>query len=107
MSETTRSYHTAEQKLAAVKRHLIDKVPVSQLCDELRISVNTFYLWQKELFENGHRAFEKSGRRATARADEERQKRIDALEARLQRKDGVIAQLMEEHVELKKSLGEP
>jgi transposase len=106
MSETTRSYHTAEQKVATVKRHLLDKVPVSQLCDELRISVNTFYLWQKELFENGHRAFEKNGRRA-ARAEEERQQRIDALEARLQRKDGVIAQLMEEHVELKKSLGEP
>ena len=106
MSETTRSYHTAEQKVAAVKRHLLDKVPVSQLCDELRISVNTFYLWQKELFENGHRAFGMNGRRV-ARAEEERQKRIDALEARLQRKDGVIAQLMEEHVELKKSLGEP
>jgi transposase-like protein len=106
MSEATRSYHTAEQKVAAVKRHLVDKVPVSQLCDELRISVNTFYLWQKDLFENGHRAFEKTGRRAS-RADEERQKRIDALEARLQRKDGVIARLMEEHVELKKSLGEP
>ena len=106
MSETTRSYHTAEQKVAAVKRHLLDKVPVSQLCDELRIGVNTFYLWQKELFENGHRAFEKNGRRA-ARAEEERQKRIDALEAKLQRKDGVIAQLMEEHVELKKNLGEP
>jgi transposase-like protein len=105
MSETTRSYHTAEQKVAAVKRHLLDKVPVSQLCDELRIGVNTFYLWQKELFENGHRAFQTDGRRA-ARAEEERQKRIDALEARLQRKDGVIAQLMEEHVELKKNLGE-
>jgi transposase-like protein len=106
MSETTRSYHTAEQKVAAVKRHLLDQVPVSQLCEELHISVNTFYLWQKELFENGHRAFQSTGRRA-ARAEEERQKRIDALEARLHRKDGVIAQLMEEHVQLKKSLGEP
>jgi len=106
MSETTRSYCTAEQKVAAVKKHLLDSVPVSQICDELRIGVNTFYLWQKELFENGHRAFEKNGGRA-ARAEDERQKRIDALEARLQRKDGVIARLMEEHVELKKSLGEP
>src|SRR5207247_11425092 len=105
-TETSRTYHTYELKLAAVKRQHVDKVPVSQLCDELRISVNTFYLCQKELFENGHRAFQTNGRRA-ARAEEERQKRIDALEARLQRKDGVIARLMEEHVELKKSLGEP
>jgi transposase len=106
MSETPRSHLAAEQKVAAVKRHLLDNVPVSQICDELRISVNTFYLWQKELFENGHRAFQKNGRSA-ARAEEERQARIDALEARLQRKDGVIARLMEEHIELKKSLGEP
>ena len=106
MSETPRSHRAAEQKVAAVKRHLLDHVPVSQICDELHVSVNTFYLWQKELFENGHRAFQKNGRHA-ARAEEERQNRIDALEARLQRKDGVIARLMEEHIELKKSLGEP
>jgi transposase-like protein len=106
MSDTPRPHHAAEQKVAAVKRHLIDKVPVSQVCDELRISVNTFFLWQKELFENGHRAFERNGRRAH-RAEEQRQKQVDALEARLQKKDGVIARLMEEHVELKKSLGEP
>ena len=106
MSETPRPHLDAEQKVAAVKRHLIDKVPVSQICDDLRISVNTFYLWQKELFENGHRAFEKNGRRAN-RAEEERRQRIEALETRLQRKDSVIARLMEEHVELKKSLGEP
>lgn len=106
MSEPTRPHYAAEQKVAAVKRHLIDKVPASQLCDDLGISVNTFFLWQKELFENGHRAFEKNGRRAH-RAEEERQQRIAALEAKLQKKDGVIARLMEEHVELKKSLGEP
>jgi transposase-like protein len=106
MSDTPRPHHAAEHKVAAVKRHLIDKVPVSQICDELRISVNTFFLWQKDLFENGHRAFERNGRRAN-RAEEERQQRIAALEARLQKKDGVIARLMEEHVELKKSLGEP
>jgi hypothetical protein len=42
MAETTRTYCTAEQKVAAVKRHLLDKVPISQICDELRVSVNTF-----------------------------------------------------------------
>ena len=106
MSETIRSYCSAEQKVAAVKKHLVDQVPVSQICDELRISVGTFYLWQKELFENGHLAFARSGRR-DARAEDAKQKKIDALEAKMHRKDGVIAELMEEHVQLKKSLGEP
>ena len=105
MSETTRSYCSAEQKAAAIRKHLLDKVPVSQVCEELRISVATFYLWQKELFENAHLAFGKNGRR-DKRADDANQRRIDALEAKLQRKDGVIAELMEDHVALKKSLGE-
>jgi transposase-like protein len=105
MSEAIRSYCTAEQKAVAVKRHLVDKVAVSQICDELKISVGTFYLWQKELFENAHLAFGKSGRR-DKRADDAKQQRIETLEAKLQRKDGVIAELMEDHVRLKKSLGE-
>ena len=105
MSETTRSYCGAEQRVAALKKHLLDKVPVSQICDELKISVGTFYLWQKELFENAHLLFGKNGRR-DKRAEDAQQKKIDALEAKLRRKDGVIAERMEDHVALKKSLGE-
>lgn len=105
MSETTRTHCSVEQKAAALKRHLVDKVPVSQICDELKVSVGTFYLWQKELFENAHLALGKNGRR-DKRADDARQQRIEMLEAKLHRKDGVIAELMEDHVALKKSLGE-
>jgi transposase-like protein len=96
---------SAEEKAAAIKRHLVDKVPVSQICDELKISVPTFYLWQRELFENAHLAFRKNGRR-DKQAEDAKQRRIDALESKLQRKDAVIAELMEDHVQLKKSLGE-
>ena len=105
MSEKTRSFFSAEQKASAVRKHLLAKTPVSQVCDELKISVATFYLWQKELFENAHLAFAKTGRR-DQRAEEAQQKKIDTLEAKLQRKDGVIAELLEDHVALKKSLGE-
>ena len=38
--------------------------------------------------------------------ERESQRRIEALEAKIKRKDEVLAQLMEEHVALKKSLGE-
>jgi transposase len=106
MSEKTRTYVSAEQKASAVRKHLLDRVPVSQVCDELKVSVATFYLWQKELFENAHLAFAKNGRRDNKRAEEAQHNKINKLEARLQRKDGVIAELMEEHVALKKSLGE-
>lgn len=106
MSDATRRFHSAESKIAALKRHLLDKIPVSQICDDLQISVNTFYLWQRELFENGHLVFGANDRR-DKRGETVKQQKIESLEAKLQRKDGVIAELMEEHVQLKKSLGEP
>ena len=65
MAEKTRLYFGAEQKASAVRKHLLDRVPVSQVCEELKISVATFYLWQKELFENAHLAFAKNGRSRT------------------------------------------
>jgi hypothetical protein len=63
-----------------------------------------FYRWQKELFENGAVAFQSQGR--PHRQVEEKQKRIEFLEKKVQTKDEVLAELMAEHIALKKSLGE-
>ena len=101
-----RRHFTPEQKVSILREHLLDKVPISEVCDRHRIAASHFYLWQKEFFENGHRAFAANGRRQR-HIEDARAQRIEVLEAKLQRKDGVIAELMEEHVELKKSLGEP
>ena len=106
MSATIRRHFSPEQKVAILREHLLDKTAVSEVCDRHHIAVSLFYLWQKEFFENGHRAFQANGRH-DKRAEDARQQKIAALEAKLQRKDGVIAELMEEHVQLKKNLGEP
>jgi transposase len=74
------------------------------LCDELGLYPNQVYGWLKEFFENGHAAFD-NGRRA--KADEgAHQRKIEQLEAKLQRRDSVLAELMEAHTLLKKELGE-
>ena len=99
-----RRYFTPQEKVAVLKRHLLEKTPVSDLCDELGIVPALFYRWQKEFFENGHTAFE-NGRTSKA-ADEARAVQIERLEAKLQRKNEVLAELMEEHTQLKKELGE-
>jgi transposase len=101
-----RRHFSPEQKVNAVRRHLLEQVPVSQLCDELGIAPSHFYLWQKEFFDNGQVAFERSNGRHAKRADSAKDQKIAALEAKLRRKDEVLAELMEEHVALKKSLGE-
>ena len=48
-----RKNHTPEEKVAVLKWHLVEKVPVSDLCDELGLNPTVFYGWQKQLFENG------------------------------------------------------
>ena len=62
-----------------------------------------FYRWQKEFFENGAAAFQSKQRPAVQ--VEEKQKRIEFLEKKVQTKDEVLAELMAEHIALKKVLG--
>jgi transposase len=100
----TRRHFSAQDKVAALKRHLVEKTPISDLCDELDIYPNQFYGWLKEFFENGHAAFD-NGRKSKAEEDA-KDRKIEKLEAKLQRKDSVMAELMEEHTLLKKELGE-
>ena len=103
MSRKQRRHFDGAQKLAIVKRHLVDNVPVSDLCDEYHILPTQFYQWQKQLFENGAAAFErKNGKPRTDARDQ----KISRLEAKLTEKNEVVAELLQEHVQLKKELGE-
>jgi len=46
-------HYAAAKKVAILKRHLLEKVPVSQLCEEKGLQPTVFYHWQKEFLENG------------------------------------------------------
>ncbi len=99
--ERQRKRFTAAEKVTLLRRHLVEKVPVSQVCDDAGIQPTQFYRWQQTFFENGAAAFDGPGR-PKASAHEQR---ITFLETKIRRKDEVLAELMEEHVALKKTLG--
>jgi len=99
-----RRHLSPQEKVAALKRHLLENVPVSTICDELGIAPTLFYRWQKELFENCHVVFE-NGRKTRA-AEDAKDARIQQLEAKLQKKNEVMAELMEALTEEKKRNGE-
>ena len=105
MSEQLRRHLSVPEKVAVLKRHLLEGIPVSTLCDELGIKPTVFYSWQRLLFENAHLAFE-NGRKAKV-VEDTKDKKIEQLQAKLQRKNEVLSELMEEHTQLKKELGEP
>jgi transposase-like protein len=97
-----RRQYSGEEKVRILRRHLVDKVPVSDLCDEHGLNPNVFYRWQKEFFEKGAVVFERRNDARERRLEE----RVARQGAKLARKDEVIAEIMEEHTKLKKSLGE-
>jgi len=99
-----RRHFTGPEKVAILKRHLLDKVPISDLCDEHAIYPNQFYDWLKRFFENGHAAFD--AERKSKADDHAKDQKIEKLEAKIARKDAVMAELLEEHTLLKKELGE-
>jgi transposase-like protein len=53
-----RKHYRLKEKVATLRRHLLEKEPISKLCDELGLQPTVFYRWQKEFFENGAVAFE-------------------------------------------------
>jgi transposase len=103
-SKKPRRHHSADQKAAILKRHHVEKVPVSDLCDEAKLQPSVFYYWQKQLFENAPAVFEAP--KAKPSRERELEERIAQLEAKLARKDAVIAEVTEELVRTKKELGE-
>jgi transposase len=98
----SRKRFTAEQKVAILRRHLLEHVPVSDLCDEYSIQPSVFYRWQQQLFENGAAAFDRQSKGAEGSASQ----KVKALEEKLVRKNEVLSELMEEYVKVKKELGD-
>ena len=102
MSNRLRRQFTGRQKTEILKRHLLDRVAVSDFCDEYKIQPAQFCDWQKQLFETGKKAFERGVNPLKASATLQKQ-RIAKLEAMLVQKNEVVAELRKEHVKLKKN----
>jgi transposase-like protein len=103
MSQNERRHFSGEEKVKILRLHLLEGKAVSDLCEQYKINPSLFYQWQRSLFENGARVFEGSGQ---VRGQSKVEKELEAVKERLQRKHEVLSELMEEHIRLKKDLGE-
>ncbi len=93
--------YSPDEKVAILRRHLQEQVPVSELCWEHDLHPNVFYRWQKEFFEGSAAAFAKESSRQIKHLT----KQVAALEAQLARKNEVLAEVTEAYVRVKKTLG--
>jgi transposase-like protein len=97
-----RKTYSPEEKVRLLKEHLVNGVAVSQICEENKLQPTVFYRWQRQFFEQGAAAFKKEQDKERARLE----KKIEVLEEKIVKKNEVLGELMEAHLELKKSLGE-
>ena len=103
MSKRIRRNFSPQDKARMLKEHLLENKPVSQICDENGLQPTVFARWKQQLFENSASAFEKKN---DNREEARWQKKALKLERKLEKKNEVLSELMEEHIALKKSLGE-
>ncbi len=101
-----RKKYSAQEKVRLLRLHLIEKEPVSDICDRHGLNPNVFYRWQKVFFENGAVAFDQTGNGHKDSHAKKLERQNAQLKAKLAGKDEVIADIMASHVQLKKSLGE-
>ena len=94
------------EKIAILRKLLVEKVPVSQLCDEHSLRPTQVYQWQRQLFEQGAGVFDRSAQKSRS-AQNQLERKITKLEETIQVKNEVVAELLQEHVQLKKEIGEP
>ncbi|MGP8338020.1 MAG: transposase [Methanosarcinaceae archaeon] len=97
-----RKNYSPEEKVSILKEHLVNGVPVSELCDRRQLHPTVFYRWQRQLFEQGAAAFQSDQKREVSQLKQ----KIEKLENKMVKKNEVLGELMEEHIALKKSLGE-
>jgi len=100
---SSRRKFPSHQKVGILKRHFVDKVPVSDLCEQETLQPSLFYKWQKDLFDNASEILDLKGRKRSA---DSQQQQVRDLERKLEQKNEVIAELMQEHIKLKKECGE-
>lgn len=105
-SKRIRRQFSSEQKANVLRRHTIEKVPVSELCNELGIQPSLFYTWQRQAFENLTAALNGPPSEGPSRRERELATENARLKERLSKKDGVIAEISAEYVNLKKELGD-
>lgn len=99
-----RRYFSPEFKVAVIREHLIDGVPVSEVCEKHNIKPNQYFTWQKKFFERGAAAFQS---KKNTRQQNAHKRKINHLKKKLSEKDEIIAEVAEAFVTLKKDLGKP
>lgn len=92
---------SSKEKVLILRELLENKVPINQLAEKYDIHPNDIYIWRKKLFEGAEQIFDRKPRDNQKQAADKQKK----LEEKINKRDEVIAELVQENIYLKKSFG--
>ena len=96
-----RRRYSPSEKVEILKRHLVNGEAVSDICDDIGLSPNVFYKWQKMFFEQGSQVFERKPKNRRDRLEKE----VSDLKKDITEKESVISELVTELIKSKKNIG--
>ena len=100
--KTKRKKYSASQKASIVHELLEGEHTLSDLSVRHQIHPTQITRWKKQLFEWTLETFNQNSTRSQQRFDKE----VDGLKSKLAHKDGIIVELLEENLRLKKNDGD-
>ena len=83
-----RKNYTPEEKFQILKSHLVNKRPVSEICDQYDLQPTVFYRWQKQFFEKGASVFQSN----QERTERQLKQKIEKLEEKIVKKNEVLGE---------------
>lgn len=93
---------TPDQKFKIIKEQMTTRTSVSDICKKYDISTGNFYKWQEKFLAGALSNFKKSEEGAT----KAELRKIAEQEQKIQKMQAAITEIIQENIELKKSLGE-
>ena len=103
MSSKSRRRFGAEKKTQVVRRHLSDKMAVSDLADEFGVQPSQIHTGVEQVLDQAEKVFERSS--GSRRKEQAKDVKIAQLEEKLTTKNEVIVELLEENVKARKANG--
>lgn len=100
--DKARRKFTPDQKFKIIKEQMTTRTSVSDICKKYDISAGNFYKWQEKFLKSALEGFKKTDDGPT----KAELRKIEELEKKNARMQSVITEIVQENIELKKSLGE-
>lgn len=100
--DKARRKFTPDQKFKIIKEQMTTRTSVSDICKKYDISAGNFYKWQEKFLKGALENFKKSDEGPT----KAELRKIEQQEQKIAKMQATITEIIQENIELKKSLGE-